>query len=148
MQPQLEAAAERILAVRSWPCPGAGRLPLTGCIRCRCRTPRVWGVELTRRQGPDLWGTDATSQGSTALADVRGEGNADVRTELNQGPDLAIVIALTNNPHSDVVASPRAANLPVREVLALRPLAGSADDVVAGPGNAVAWVQTLRRGSH
>jgi hypothetical protein len=144
MQPQLEEAAERIVAsglghvlVR-----GAFRLPAAFAIGAAL--PRVRGVELTRRQGPDLWGTDATSQGSTALADVRGEDNADVRTELSQGPDLAIVIGLTNNPHGDVVAYARAASLPVREVLALRPLAGSADDVVSGPGNAVAWAQTLR----
>lgn len=144
MQPQLEEAAERILAsgighilVR-----GAFRLPAAFAIGVAL--PRVRGVELSRRQGADLWSTDAPSQGITALADVRDEDIADMRTELNQGPDLAIVIGLTNNPHQDVVGYALAANLPVHEVLTLRPLAGSADDVVTGAGNAVAWAQTLR----
>jgi hypothetical protein len=101
-------------------------------------------VELSRRQGPELWSTDATSDGVAVLGDRRDEDTADVRTELNQGPDLAIVVGLTNNPHEDVVAYARAANLPVHEVLTLRPQAGSADDVVEGAGNAIAWVQTLR----
>ena len=144
MQPHLEEAAERILAsghghvlVR-----GAFRLPAAFAVGAAL--PRVRGVELSRRQGPELWSTDATSDGVAVLAALRDGDNADVRTELNQGPDLAIAVGLTNNPHEDVVAYARAANLPVHEVLTLRPQTGSADDVVAGAENAVAWAQTLR----
>lgn len=144
MQPQLEEVAERILAsghghvlVR-----GAFRLPAAFSIGATLS--RVRGVELIRRQGSDLWGTDAQSEGITILADVTAEGEQDTRTQLSQGPDLAVVVGLTNDPHEDVVAYARGANLPVHEVITLRPQAGSEDDVVTGAGNAVAWAQTLR----
>jgi len=136
MQPQLNAAAEHIIAT------GRGRILVLGAMRLPAAfavgaaLPKVRGVELSRRQGNQLWSTHAQPEGPVDL-EIVGSG-------LDQGRDVAIVVGLTNNPHDDVVEYARFVGLPVREVLTLMPSNGPADDVVTSSGHAVAWATALR----
>jgi hypothetical protein len=136
MQPQLDAAAERILAA------GAGRVVVRGAMRLPASfavgaaLPRVRNVELLRRQGLELWSTDAPSETAPRLRESV--------IELGQGDDIAVVVGITNDPTHDVVHFARSCQLPVDIVLALHTPGGPADDAIHGPGHAIGIVQAVR----
>lgn len=136
MQPQLDAAADRLLAAghRRVMVRGAMRLPTQFAVGAAL--PKVRNVELVRRQGPDLWATDVPSGPRLQLEEDS--------VELSQGSDIAVVLGVTNDPTEDVLTFARANGLPVAKVLILRPLGGPADDAVHGTGHAIAIVQAAR----
>jgi hypothetical protein len=63
---------------------------------------------------------------------------------IDAGNHLAVAIGMTNDPTSAVTAFVKATNLPVQSLLVLMPAEGPNDQSVAGPGQAVAYAQSLR----
>ncbi|MCA2178979.1 SAVED domain-containing protein [Nonomuraea glycinis] len=63
---------------------------------------------------------------------------------IDAGNHLAVAIGMTDDPVPAVTAFVKATNLPVRSLLALTPAEGPNDQSVAGPGQAVAYAQSLR----
>jgi hypothetical protein len=136
MQPQLDAAAGRLLAA------GYGRVLVRGAMRLPAQfavgaaLPKVRNVELVRRQGTEIWKTDTRSEPRPRLREAT--------VVLGQGPDIAVVVGITNDPTDDVVAFARTARLPVDTVFVLEPSGDPADDAVHGAGHAIGVVQAVR----
>lgn len=63
---------------------------------------------------------------------------------LEAGNDLAVAVGMAVDPTPAVAAFAEAASLPVRSLLVLMPAEGAHDQSVAGPGQAVAYAQSLR----
>jgi hypothetical protein len=98
--------------------------------------PKVRNVELIRRQGTELWKTDTQREPQPRLREAT--------VVLGQGPDIAVVVGITNDPADDVVAFARTARLPVDTLFVLQPPGNPADDAVHGPGHAIGIVQAVR----
>lgn len=66
------------------------------------------------------------------------------RAELGTGDDLAIAIGIAVDPTAAVTNYLRDSPLRIAELVVLMPQGGAHDQTVAGPGEAVAYAQTLR----
>jgi hypothetical protein len=136
MRPQLDGAADRLLAA------GHGRIVVRGAMRLPVQfavgaaLPKVRNIELLRRQGPELWASDVPSEPQPQLQ---------VSTvHVGQGEDLAVILGVTNDPTEDVLAFVRSTKLPAAITLTFLPPGGPADDTVRGSGHAIAIVQAVR----
>ncbi|MDX3106895.1 SAVED domain-containing protein [Nonomuraea angiospora] len=63
---------------------------------------------------------------------------------LDAGNDLAVAVGMTIDPTPAVTSFAEATNLPARSLLILMPVEGAHDQSVGGPGQAVAYAQSLR----
>lgn len=63
---------------------------------------------------------------------------------MKAGTDIAIAVGIAVDPTEAVVKYARAADLPVEAVTTFMPAEGAHDQVVRGPGEAVAYAQTIR----
>lgn len=134
MQPELDAAAERLLAAGHSTVRIRGFMRLPAWFAVGAALPRVRHVDLEIRQGPAVWSTAATPVGFVQLDEHR--------LDLAGGTDLALVLAITNNPTDDVVRFIEAHDeLHVGTVAVLSPAGGAGDTSVDGDGHAVAITQ-------
>jgi SMODS-associated and fused to various effectors sensor domain len=137
MQPELAAAAERLIAS------GAHRILVRGAARLATQfavgaaLPKVRNVELLRRQGGETWSTDAPSREIQPLITSV--------VAIGQGDDLAIALAITVDLTTDVVEYLRRSALPVSDVLTVTIGSGPSDASVPSSGHAVALAQAIRQ---
>ncbi|MFB8297798.1 SAVED domain-containing protein [Streptomyces bacillaris] len=98
--------------------------------------PAVRGTTLSYIQSRQLWSTD------TARISVPAPERRHITT--GAGTDLAIAVGVAMDPAEGVVNFTRAAALPVGDVVILTPGEGAHDQVIRGPGEAVAYAQLIR----
>ena len=137
MQPDLDAAAARILAPSPELIRVRGPMRLPAWFAVGAALPRVRGVELEVQQRGRPW--------STAAEPDRGQAT-EATLEYVQGAqegDLAVVLAITNDPSADVARYLDAANLSMRAVLLFKAASGPSDTAVQGAGHAAAIAQEI-----
>lgn len=98
--------------------------------------PDVAGWVLSTDQRGQLW-TSSAEHDPTAVV---------VHTEqtLDQGPDLAVAVALTYDPTDDVRAYLHSSAVPVRQLLTLSAAQGPSTTAVPGAGWARGWARGAR----
>jgi hypothetical protein len=121
---------------------GAPRIAVTGSMRLAvafevgAALRMVTGVDLAAVQRGELWESDA---GFTApMAPEVSE------LELDQGPEIAIVVEVSTPVAADVETFVRQAPLPVRRLVVVRPPGGPRDNSVADAEDAVALAVGIR----
>jgi hypothetical protein len=114
-----------------------GAMRQTIFFRVGTALPAVRQHTLHYLQGPQVWSTDAPR---SPITEPRVQ-----RTPLDQGTDLAVAVGVALDPTADVTAYVRGAGLPVDQLLTIIPADGADDQAVAGPGQAVAYAQQIRR---
>jgi hypothetical protein len=136
MQPQLAATAEELAAsgVQRVLVRGAARLATLFAVGAAL--PRVRNIELIRRQGRDLWSTDATPQRIEPLVTST--------LAVDQGRDIAVALAISVDLTQDVVAFVKAGGLPVADVITVALDQRATDTSIPTAGHAVAVAQSVR----
>lgn len=137
MQPELNAAAARILASSPELVRVRGPMRLPAWFAVGAALPRVRGVELEIQQRGGPWSTAAEPDRAHAT---------DATLEVVDGGlagDLAVVLAITNDPSADVARYLAGSSLSIRAVLTVRIAAGPSDTSVEGAGHAAAIAQEV-----
>ncbi len=98
--------------------------------------PAVRGTTLSYIQNRQLWSTDSPR------TSVPAPGRQYV--SIHSGTDLAVAVGVALDPTEAVVEYVHTAGLPVGDILILTPVDGAHDQVVRGPGEAVAYAQLIR----
>lgn len=98
--------------------------------------PKTRGFELEYMQGLESWKTDALRE--SPHLDER-------RVDVDQGPDLAVLVAPTVEATGDVLRFIGEAQLPVGGLIAFTPAAGEHDGAVRGAGHAVGIAGEVRQ---
>lgn len=126
---RLEAAGWRDILVR-------GALRQATFFLVGACLPAVRGTTLSYIQNRQLWSTD-TARISVPVPAQR-------HVAIGAGVDLAIAVGVALDPAEAVINYARTARLPVGDVVILTPAEGAHDQVVRGPGEAVAYAQLIR----
>lgn len=135
MQPQLDAAADRLLGTGATTVRVRGYMRLPAWFAVGAAVPKVRQVDLEIRQGPAIWSTAASPDAAVLLDEQR--------ADLGNGTDLAVVLAITNDPTGDVVGYLTSKRLPVGPVVSFSLDGGASDTAVDGDAHAVAITQAL-----
>jgi hypothetical protein len=96
----------------------------------------VTGITVACQQQGRLWASDEPSAGDARL-------NVQEAT-LGHGEELAVVVAVAYDPSATAGPYLQAAGVPVGILATVSPVAGPSDQVVSGPGHAVALAQAIR----
>jgi hypothetical protein len=96
----------------------------------------VTGVDIGINQRGQMWSSDAPYNGPESVERSI--------VQVDQGPDLAVVIAVATSITRDVLAYVREHNLPVRRVVTLSPEGGPRDNYVTSDTHANALSVGLR----
>jgi hypothetical protein len=99
--------------------------------------PDVRGWVLSLEQRGEEWRTDA-------VADTGVEPTVIAEAELDAGADLAVVLAITNDPTVEVMEHLRSEQTPVGRVLVLGPDGEVGKDAARGAGWTMAWTRAAR----
>lgn len=135
IEPGLAAAADRLLGSghRRVVINGAFRLPAAFAIGAAL--PRTRGTVLIRQHLTEVWDTNAAPEGDDHLR-VKS-------VEVGDSADIAVVIAVTNDPTDDVATYLSEDGPKVGKLCTILP--GRAHDAsVSGPGHAVILCQAIR----
>jgi hypothetical protein len=135
MEPELAAAAERLRNAghRRIVINGAFRLPTAFAIGAAL--PRTRGTVLIRQQLTEVWDTNAAPEGDDHLRVNL--------TEVGDSADIAVVVAVTNDPTQDVAAYLSGGGPQIGAICTILP--GRAHDAsVSGPGHSVILCQAIR----
>lgn len=136
MEPELTAAAERLLSAghRRIVINGVFRLPAAFAIGAAL--PRTRGTVLVRQHLTEVWDTNVAPEGDDHL-------RANL-TELGSSADIAVVVAVTTDPTKDVAAYLSGGGGPqIGTICTILPQRAH-DASVAGPGHAVILCQAIR----
>lgn len=115
---------------------GAMRLPLWFATGVRLPDTRGWVVSLDQRNVEWRSDTPPASVDARVLNRVR----------LDQGPDLAVAVALTHNPTDDVTNYLRDVAAPIRELIVLGTAGGPGHNSIPDAAFAVGWTHAARAG--
>jgi CBASS immunity sensor of nucleotide second messenger signals len=96
----------------------------------------VTGITVACQQQGRPWASDEPSAGDARL-------NVQEAT-LGHGEELAVVVAVAYDPSAAAGQYLQAAGVPVGILATVSPAAGPSDQVVSGPGHAVALAQAIR----
>ncbi|WP_039798000.1 SAVED domain-containing protein [Nocardia araoensis] len=98
--------------------------------------PDVGGWVLSTDQRDVVWATDVSRE--TAAAEVVAD------RHVGDGSDLAVAIALTNDPTDDVCDYIESSGIPIGRILSLSTSGGPSKTSVPGPGWSADWVRRAR----
>lgn len=98
--------------------------------------PDVAGWVLSVDQRGVHWSTDAKREAATVVALVD--------EQIAEEGDLAVAIALTQDPTDEVMSYLGGSEVPIRRVLVLSTVGGPSQAAVTGSGSAAAWASQAR----
>ena len=99
--------------------------------------PDVRRHRLHYMQRGQEWSTDATR---VVVPQIQTS-----ETHIGGGADLAVVVSIAADASRDVARYLTETRVPVAELVSLAPTAGAHDQVVTGPGQAIAYAQQFRQ---
>lgn len=137
MEPELEAAAARLIGAGYHRVLVRGPMRLATSFRVGTALPRVRNMTLVRRQGGEYWSTDASPTGLVGQL-------VSTDTPVGSGADVALAVGITAAPTEDVLRFLNKSGLPVGLLRTVSLGGGPDDTAVRGDGHAVAIAQAIR----
>jgi len=137
VQPRLVSAAREMeaYATRRVHVVGSMRLPVWFAVGRALPDVRGWVLSVEQRG--EEWRTDA-------VADLGVQPIVIAEADLGAGAELAVVLAITNDPSSEVTEYLATEEVPVGPVLVLGPEGGVGKDAALGAGWTAAWTRAAR----
>lgn len=136
LHPQLRRAVEELHAVGCQRVLVRGAMRLASWFAVGFECAGVTGITVACQQQGRLWASDEPSAGDTRL-------NVQEAT-LGHGEELAVVVAAAYDPSAAARQYLQAAGVPAGILATISPAAGPSDQVISGPGHAVALAQAIR----
>jgi hypothetical protein len=136
LHPELRRAVEELRVVGCQRVLVRGAMRLASWFTVGFECAGVTGITVACQQQGRLWASDEPSVGNVRL-DVQ-------EATLGHGEELAVVVAVAYDPSAGARQYLQAAGLRIGKLATISPVGGPSDQVVSGPGYAVALAQAIR----